>query len=51
MGSFPLHIDAISLQKRALNGAAKALTALWKISKARTVKLQNRNMQYSRSTS
>jgi hypothetical protein len=29
---FPLHIDAASLQKRALDDAAKALAALWKIS-------------------
>jgi|SRR5271156_2880422 hypothetical protein len=28
----PLHIDAANLQKRALDDAAKALAALWKIS-------------------
>jgi hypothetical protein len=27
----PLHIDAASLQKRALDDAAKALAALWKV--------------------
>jgi hypothetical protein len=30
--SIPLHIDAASLQKRAIANAAEALTALWKIS-------------------
>lgn len=29
--SVPLHIDAASLQKRAIANAAQALTALWKI--------------------
>lgn len=29
--SVPLHIDAVSLQKRALNDAAKALATLWKV--------------------
>jgi hypothetical protein len=29
---FPLHIDPANLQKRALDNAAKALAALWKIS-------------------
>jgi hypothetical protein len=28
----PLHIDPVSLQKRALDDAAKALAALWKVS-------------------
>ena len=49
--SLPLHIDAVSLQKRALVDAAKALTTVWTISKPRSAKLQNRNMQFSRSTS
>ncbi len=31
--SLPLHIDPVDLQKRAMDNAAKALTALWKISK------------------
>jgi hypothetical protein len=44
----PLHIDAANLQKRALSDAADALAALWKISKARSPKLQSRAIQYSR---
>ncbi len=39
--SIPLHIDAISLQKRALSDAANALAALWKISKPNFSKLQS----------
>lgn len=46
--SLPLHIDAASLQKRALSDAADALAALWKISKTRPPKLQSRVIQYSR---
>jgi hypothetical protein len=44
----PLHIDAANLQKRALSDAADALAALWKISKARSPKLQSRAIQSSR---
>jgi hypothetical protein len=50
-GSLPLHIDAVSLQKRALDNAAKALATLWKISGARHAKPQSHPTQYSRSTS
>jgi hypothetical protein len=32
--SVPLHIDPVSLQKRALDDAAKALATLWKVSAA-----------------
>jgi hypothetical protein len=39
--SIPLHIDAISLQKRALSDAASALAALWKISKPTSSKLHS----------
>ncbi len=50
-GSLPLHVDAVSLQKRALDNAAKALATLWKISGTKRAKLQSRAAQYSRSTS
>jgi hypothetical protein len=43
--SLPLHIDAVSLQKRALSDAANALTALWKISDTKSPKLQSRTIQ------
>jgi hypothetical protein len=46
--SVPLHIDAVSLQKRALSDAANALTALWKIPNPRSPKLHSSAMQYSR---
>src|SRR3982074_2603546 len=49
--SLPLHIDAVNLQKRALDNAAKALATLWKISGPKRTKLQSRVTQYSRSTS
>ena len=49
--SLPLHIDAVNLQKRALDNAAKALATLWKISEPKRAKLQSRATQYSRSTS
>ena len=39
--SIPLHIDAMSLQKRALSDAANALAALWKISKPNSSKLHS----------
>ena len=39
--SIPLHIDAVSLQKRALSDAANALAALWKISKPNASKLHS----------
>jgi hypothetical protein len=47
MGSLPIHMDAVNLQKRALSNAAEALTALWKIPVRG--RLQSRE-QYSRST-
>jgi hypothetical protein len=46
--SVPLHIDAVSLQKRALTDAANALAALWKISNNRSPKLHSNALQYSR---
>jgi hypothetical protein len=46
--SLPLHIDDVSLQKRALRDAADALTALWKISGSRPAKLHGGAVQYSR---
>jgi hypothetical protein len=46
--SLPLHIDAVSLQKRALSDAAGALAALWKISENRSPKLHRGAVQYSR---
>ena len=50
-GSLPLRVDAVNLQKRALDNAAKALATLWKISGPKRTKLQSRVTQYSRSTS
>ena len=49
--SLPLHVDAVNLQKRALDNAAKALATLWKISEPKRPKLQSRAAQYSRATS
>ena len=49
--SLPLHVDAVNLQKRALDNAAKALASLWKISEPKRPKLQSRVPHYSRSTS
>ena len=49
--SIPLHVDAVNLQKRALDNAAKALATLWKISESKRPKLQSRAMQCSRATS
>lgn len=49
--SLPLHLDGANLKKRALSDAAKALAALWKISKPRRAKLPVRAMKYSSSTS
>jgi hypothetical protein len=46
--SLPLHIDAISLQKRALRDAANALAALWNISASKSPKLHSGAVQYSR---
>jgi hypothetical protein len=40
--ALPLHIDPANLQKRALDEAARALTALWKISKPERHKLPPR---------
>lgn len=47
-GSLPLHIDAASLQKRALTDAADALAALWNISSNRSAKIHGGAVQYSR---
>ena len=47
--SLPLHVDAVNLQKRALDNAAKALATLWKISGPKRPKLQSRATQYNRS--
>ena len=47
--SMPLHIDAASLQKRAIANAAQALTALWKISPR--AKSRSRVTQQSRAAS
>jgi hypothetical protein len=49
--SLPLHVDAVNLQKRALDNAAKALATLWKISEHKRTKLQSPATRYSRSTS
>jgi hypothetical protein len=49
--SIPLHVDAVNLQKRALDNAAKALATLWKISEPKRPKLQSRATQHSRATS
>jgi hypothetical protein len=46
--SLPLHIDAVSLHKRALSDAANALAALWKIPETRSPKLHGGAVQYSR---
>ena len=40
--SLPVYLDAASLQKRALDDAAKALAALWKIEEPVRAKLGNR---------
>ena len=50
-GSLPLHADEVSLQKRALDNAAKALATLWKVSGARRAKPQSHPTRYSRSIS
>ena len=47
-GSLPLHVDAVNLQKRALDNAAKALATLWKISRPKGPKLQSRATHYNR---
>jgi hypothetical protein len=47
--SMPLHIDAATLQKRAIANAAQALTALWKISPR--AKSRTRVAQQSRAAS
>jgi hypothetical protein len=46
--SLPLHIDSASLQKRALDDAARALATLWKISKPERTKLPSRALPCSR---
>jgi hypothetical protein len=40
----PIHIDPVSLQKRAIDDAARALTSLWKISKPGHGSLSNRSL-------
>jgi hypothetical protein len=49
--SMPLRVDAVNLQKRALDNAAKALATLWKISEPKRTKLQSPATHYSRSSS
>jgi hypothetical protein len=49
--SLPLHVDAVNLQKRALDNAARALATLWKISEPKRTRLQIPATHYSRSTS
>jgi hypothetical protein len=49
--SLPLHLDAVNLQKRALDNAAKALATLWKISEPNRTRLQSPATHYSESTS
>jgi hypothetical protein len=49
--SLPIHIDKISLQRRALVDAAKALATLWKVPETRGSRLQNRGLEFSRGTS
>jgi hypothetical protein len=44
--SLPLHVDAVNVQKRALNSAAKALATLWKISEPKRPKLESRSTNY-----
>jgi len=43
--SLPVYIDAASLQKRALDDAAKALATLWKIEEPGRAKLHSRTPQ------
>jgi len=47
--SLPLHVDAVNLQKRALDNAAKALATLWKISESKRPELHSRATRYHRS--
>jgi hypothetical protein len=49
--SLPLHLDAVNLQKRALDNAAKALATLWKISEPKRTRLQSPATHYSESAS
>lgn len=49
--SLPLRLDAVNLQKRALDNAAKALATLWKISEPKRTRLQSPATHYSGSTS
>ena len=44
----PIHMDAASHQKRALDDAAKALATLWKISEPGRQKLQAREIHSNR---
>jgi hypothetical protein len=46
--ALPLHIDPANLQKRAIDEAARALTALWKISKPERHKLPPRALPCTR---
>lgn len=42
--SLPVYLDAASLQKRALDDAAKALATLWKIEEPGRAKLPSRTL-------
>ena len=46
----PIHLDPVSLRKRALRDAADALAILWKISRPVRAKLQSGELQFSRSS-
>ena len=46
--SLPVYIDAVSLQKRALDDAAKALATLWNIEEPGRAKLGHRPAQPAR---
>jgi hypothetical protein len=37
--SMPIRIDAVSLQKRALDDAARALATLWKVSETKRARM------------
>ncbi len=49
--SLPIHIDRLSLQRRALVDAAKALATLWKVPETRGSRIHSRGLQLSRETS
>ena len=46
--SLPVYLDAASLQKRALDDAAKALATLWKIEEPGRARLPRRTVQPAR---